>query len=272
VRKLLLGSAALVAVLAAPAMAADMGVSPAYKSPPPVVYNWTGFYIGGNAGYSAGDKTHAATTFDDGSNNIVNSFTLAPSGWVGGLQAGYNWQIGASLLGFEADWQWTGQKASFCSNNGSFCGDSVPGTGSFGTLNVERRLQWVSTARARFGWAHGEWLFYVTAGGAWGQVKSDISETCPDGCGPSLTTANNTSASFTSYTSNGWVLGGGVEMALAGNWTGKAEYLRLDLGTISNTMTGPGPYNVTLSGLIRDNIFRFGLNYRFGSSPVVAND
>jgi len=37
-------------------------------------------------------------------------------------------------------------------------------------------------------------------------------------------------------------------------------------------MTGPGPYSVTLSGPIRDNIFRFGLNYRFGSSPVVAND
>jgi outer membrane immunogenic protein len=261
-----LGSVALVAVLAAPAMAADMPASPAYKSSPPVAaYNWTGFYVGGNAGYGASDKNQSSTTFDDGLGGIVNSFTLARSGWMGGVQAGYNWQIGASLLGFEADWQWTGQKDSFCGGNNTFCGDPFDGT-----LNVERRLQWVSTLRARFGWAHDEWLFYVTAGGAWGQVKSNISETCPDGCGPSLGNANNTAASFTSLTTNGWVLGGGVEVALAGNWTGKLEYLRLDLGTISNTMTGPG-YTVTLSGPIRDNIFRFGLNYRFGHSPVVAN-
>ena len=131
----------------------------------------------------------------------------------------------------------------------------------------ERKLQWFSTARARVGWALGDWLLYATGGAAWGQVKTNMNENCPIGCGPTLLVPDNSSAIFTN-TKAGWVAGGGVEFALGGNWSGKLEYLHLDLGTVSNTLAGAGPYTVTFSSPVRDNVFRVGLNYRIDYRPM----
>src|SRR5690348_6790762 len=97
--------------LAGTASAADL--KPAYKAPPappPVVDMWTGFYVGANGGYSWGpwDSTSIAPIFPGGT-----GFTASPNvnGWVGGIQAGYNWRINNTwLVGFEADVQATGQR------------------------------------------------------------------------------------------------------------------------------------------------------------------
>ena len=90
---------------------------------------------------------------------------------------------------------------------------------------------------------------YVTGGWGYGQVKSDISV---DGVG--------TFSSSRSHSA--WVMGGGVEAALVGNWTGKIEYLYLDTGDIDKSFdTGLGTLNTTTR--VKDNIIRVGLNYRF---------
>src|ERR1700744_5738705 len=72
------------------------------KAPPPVavVPLWTGFYVGGNVGGGWSQKT-----FTD---NFIPPFgaidaTPHPTGWVGGLQAGYNYQVNSTLFGFEGD-------------------------------------------------------------------------------------------------------------------------------------------------------------------------
>ena len=259
-----IAAASMVVAFTQIASAADLG-RPVYKAPPPPapvpVYSWTGFYIGGNVGYSASDNAHSSTTFLDGTDTIGSPFTLAPSGWLGGVQGGYNWQFSPhGVLGLEGDWQWTSQNDSVCGLI-SFCDDGIEGS-----FNISTKLQWIATVRARLGWAQDHWLYYVTGGVAWGQDHTTIGTVCPDGCGPTIFTVSNTTTTFTN-TRDGWVVGGGIEVALTDNWTSKVEYLHVDLGTLNNTLI-TGPYTITLSSPIRDNIFRVGLNYKFG--PVVA--
>ena len=114
-RKIATCSAAVAALIGAPAFAADMAV----KAPPPApapVYGWTGFYIGGNVGYGFGRASNNLT-FEQSCVCIANAFwrfngnaKVNPSGAIGGAQAGYNWQAGTVLYGIETDIQASGQK------------------------------------------------------------------------------------------------------------------------------------------------------------------
>jgi outer membrane immunogenic protein len=262
-KKLVLGATLAGLLAAGPAMAADLPVSPPYKAPAVMapVYSWTGFYIGGNVGYSASDRSASSLSLvSPGFAPVGENFSLAPSGWLGGAGVGYNWQMRNWVFGVEGDWQWTGQKDSFC---GLFaCSPTI----SDGFTTVTERLSWFATARGRVGYAVDRTLFYVTGGGAWAKVKTDIAEVCPTGCGPNLSTAQSALGSF-SDTKAGWVVGGGIESAVWRNWTVKAEYLHLDLGTLTRSVGvagGAEPFTTTLQSRIRDNIFRVGVNYHFG--------
>src|SRR4051795_5538229 len=97
-KKFLLASVAFAAI-AGPAMAADMPVAP---PPPPVVYyDWTGAYIGFNAGST---WSHVDQTFGDGGPGpgSTNNFSTSPSSGIFGFHAGAQWQWGAWVLGAEA--------------------------------------------------------------------------------------------------------------------------------------------------------------------------
>src|SRR3984893_3554875 len=115
-RMLILGAVASVALLAGPEMAADLQV----KAPPiaHVAPSWTGFYVGVNAVGSFGSDTATQNaTFTStalGANGLLSTTTQhAPKGWLAGGQLGYNWQMSSAyVLGVEADWQWTSQKAT----------------------------------------------------------------------------------------------------------------------------------------------------------------
>src|SRR5262245_25941173 len=99
--KKLLISAGLLAMAATmqPAAAADMAVkAPVLKAPPVEVWSWTGFYIGGNVGYSWGRSDTDFTYFQNTTGLILSGPLRAKfnmNGWVGGGQIGYNWQSGA---------------------------------------------------------------------------------------------------------------------------------------------------------------------------------
>ena len=138
-------------------------------------------------------------------------------GAVAGGQIGYNWQTGAWVFGLETDLQWTGQRGST-----SFCLTAGCPAGSF-VANADYKLQWFGTARARAGWlVDPRVLLYVTGGAAYGQVKADYT-------GRRL--GLPLGGSSTSTTRLGWTVGGGIEGMLSENWTVKAEYLYVDLGT-----------------------------------------
>jgi outer membrane immunogenic protein len=150
-------------------------------------------------------------------------------GLVGGT-LGYNWQTGPWVLGLEGDLDWAN-----INGNSSAVG-CVP--------NCNTKTDWLGTARGRVGYAFDRILPYVTGGLAVGDIK-----------------ASQTGFAGASSSRAGYALGGGVEFAIAGNWTAKAEYLYVNLGSIS---CAAGICD-GLATNVKDsmNLFRGGLNYRF---------
>lgn len=243
-RMVLLGGAVLAAIAAGPAGAADLPVrAPVYKSPPPVVYNWTGFYGGVNVGYSWGRHSNEWT--------VPGFFTVSESqnmnGVIGGVQWGYNWQIGNWLLGTESDFQGSGQRGSTTA-----CLDA----GCVTTGVAEHKLPWFGTSRTRVGFLPSQFvLLYATGGLAYGQVKSDYS-LYAGGVGIGQMSFKDVRAGYT--------VGGGIEGAFGGGWSAKLEYLWVDFGKNTETTTLGGVVVNTFNSRVTDNIVRIGLNYKFG--------
>ena len=241
-RVLLIGS--VLAVGLTTANAADLPAkAPVIAAP---VFSWTGFYLGANVGYSFGrDPT---TEIDATSGVQIASFDLSPRGVIGGGQLGYNYQFAPNwMVGLEGDIQGTNQSASNCFGAG--CAN--PGTAFFFT--EEQSLRWFATARARIGYINGDWLLYLTGGGAWGQVHNDFRVFTPTDV-----------AGNGNFNPAGFVIGAGFETRISGNWTVKFEYLYVDLGSYTDVVFDPiTGHNFALTSDVRDNIFRAGLNYGF---------
>jgi len=255
-------SALLVAAPLSVASAADMALKA--PPPPPPVYDWTGFYLGLNGGYSWG---RSSTDFTGTAPGFSTSQKM--DGGLGGGQIGYNWEFNHNwLFGLEADIQGTGQRGSdplapvSVINVINFAPNSVTTT----TGNLAQKLPWFGTARARIGvLASPTWLFYATGGLAYGEVNTsaNVSATTSTLGGIPITTAGASASS--NNIRAGWTVGAGVEGVISGAWTAKLEYLYMDLGSFNNTFTGVGAYTTLgISSHITDNILRVGLNYRFG--------
>ena len=246
-KKLLLATTAFLAV-AANAQAADLRAKAPYlKAPVAMVYDWTGFYIGANAGVGMGRDY---TRLDVAAAPSFERSHLNPQGALGGGQIGYNWQtnsmLGPLVLGVEADIQGTGMSDSYT------CLLSC--TAALNT-QYNQKLDWFGTVRGRIGLATGPVLSYVTGGWAYGSVKTTLTETAGGGTGTFSSNQNR----------SGWVYGSGVEASLGGNWTGKIEYLYLNLGNRQDAFILNGAAQ-TLTTDIREHIFRVGLNYRIGGN------
>jgi outer membrane immunogenic protein len=228
--KLIKAGAAALALFAVSftAQAADVPIkAPYYKGAPRSVvsyYNWTGFYAGVNGGYGFGTSTWSAPAAD-----------IKPKGGMFGGTVGYNWQAGAIVYGLEGDFDWSGVKGSVTCAGASTC---------------ETANTWLATFRGRLGYAFDRWLPYITAGGAYGNVKATLT----------------TGGTETSESSNkfGWTVGAGLEYAFLGNWTAKLEYLYVDLGSFD---AGTAPVVNTVS--FKENILRAGLNYKF-AGPIFS--
>jgi outer membrane immunogenic protein len=215
-KRLACAALALLAISGA-AWSADLPPAPYYKAPAYVpVYNWTGFYIGANGGGGFGySKWDTTTSFN-------------PTGGVAGGTLGYNYQIGAAVLGVEGDIDWAGLSGSTTGGCPAGCTTSD---------------SWLSTVRGRLGYAAGRFMPYVTAGGAFGNIQAST---------PGLAGASTTNA--------GWTAGAGLEFAVAPHWTIKAEYLYVDLGKFNcGAGCGAAVDNVAFS----TNLIRGGVNYRF---------
>jgi outer membrane immunogenic protein len=213
---------------------------PAVYVPPP--YNWTGFYIGVNAGYGA-----ARATSDLVWNGAFGLFTLTSTGnsatlagGIAGGQLGYNYQAGPAVFGVELDGQWSGQKKDIVSFCGFFCTvDETVKINSFGTL------------RGRIGVAFDRILLYGTAGAAWISANDNV-------------TANGFNVLSVSGSKVGGAAGIGIEAGVSGGFSIKAEYLYMQVNGISGS--APAPFaggTITETAKIQDHIFRIGGNYRF---------
>jgi outer membrane immunogenic protein len=275
------------AVMAAGSVASAADMAPRYTKAPPAmveVWNWTGFYLGGNAGYSWGRANSDVTYFSaltglpivPPAGSITSSRTNM-DGAIAGGQAGYNWQTANWVWGVEADIQWSDEK----SRGGFNCaaalggGPCLPGltflpAGATGTsLTLDQHLEWFGTARLRGGWlASPRVLLYATGGLAYGSIKSTGTLTGVGFPGPAVAV---TSIGSNTDTRVGWTVGAGIEGMITQNWTAKLEYLYMDLGNYSTTFTlaPAAPINARVDSSFRDHILRAGINYKFGG-PVVA--
>jgi outer membrane immunogenic protein len=255
-RKVVLEGVAFAALIAGPAMAADLPIeAPIYVERPAAVglLNWTGFYVGANIGYGRTRGSDDIFDFIAGAPLLTLSQTM--SGVIGGGQIGGNWQTGNAVFGLEADIQGSGQSVSntvpgFTSVTNPDGSVTVVGV----TANYTDKVTSFGTLRGRVGIAAGRLLYYVTAGMAYGTWRSNLTVT---GVG---------SASFSSVW-NGGTVGGGVEAAITDNWTVRAEYLYLESRTIRNTPFPAAP-NLAVNTRVQDSIFRVGVNYMFFTGSV----
>jgi outer membrane immunogenic protein len=203
-KRLVLGAAALTAaVWAAPAKAADFNYGfrgPYTVNQPLNIYSWAGPYLGGNLGYSWGS---------------VDNNPTKPSGFVGGVQAGYNWQpTGPWVFGAEGDIQVTGADDTFA--------------------RWKFSNPWFGTVRGRAGYAANNILFYGTAGLAFGELRGA------------------TFGFSESHTNLGWTGGVGAEFGLVQHWTAKIEYLYVDLSDSQFVVTGT--QNGSRFGVVRAGV------------------
>src|SRR3984893_9266118 len=235
----LIGSTTSVVLAACPfAAAADLPANMPIKAPVrAAIYNWTGFYLGGHAGYAQG-------SFGPGTNPVMEQAVFFPhsvTGMLGGFQAGYNLQLpNRGVLGVEAD-------VSFTSPVDRPKLDPAP----FNTT-----LEYAATARGRIGYAFGTILPYVTGGVAWGQTRVN------------LNAGDGSPLSSRLLPHVGWTAGLGMEMAVGGNWTAKIEYDYIDLAARTY-----GLGDATLPDLNVDpriHAIKVGLNYQLGDMPLEA--
>ncbi|MBR1229187.1 MULTISPECIES: outer membrane protein [unclassified Bradyrhizobium] len=274
------------AVVAATSVASAADMAPRYtKAPAPVVevWNWTGFYIGGNAGYSWGRGSSDVSYY-----NTVTGLQIAPpagsitgasydmNGAIAGGQVGYNWQSNNWVFGLEADAQWSDEKGSAayrCAGTlaGGVC---LPGltflpAGATGTnLALGTHLEWFGTVRGRVGiLATPKVLFYGTGGLAYGSLKTTGTLTGLTPAGVALiATGSNSDVRL------GWTVGVGVEGKITNNWSAKLEYLYMDFDSFraaSFTLAPASAIRADVDTRFHDHVLRVGLNYTFGG-PVVA--
>lgn len=227
-------------------------------------YNWSGFYIGLNAGYGTGS---APTSLDlnpveqllirPGVDNPLPA-TLHPEGFGGGGQAGFNFQSGSIVTGIEADLNYANLRKTDTATG-------APMGGGILSTTVATSLDWFGTVRARLGVLPvNNVLLYATGGLAYGDVRTTT-------IGSNLPAINCVgihvycTAGTTSGISVGWTAGGGIEYGFARNWTLKAEYLYLDLGNRSVTFADQGVVGSALTATsgFTAHIARGGINYRF---------
>jgi len=227
--------------------------------PPPVPFTWTGFYAGGNIGYSWGN---GFTNFSDPELSSIGAPTFfsgsqSLNGVIGGPEIGYNWQVNPiTVIGLETDFQWSGEKGS---NSFGACFLDCEGVIN-GTLNSN--INWFGTVRARAGIVTPNIFVYLTGGLAYGNVSTSGSFTS------SILGSPFGAFSFSNSTTKvGGAVGAGIEgiAPFANDWTWKIEYLFIDLGTVGgsgfDSAIGGGPYSWSTN--VTDHIVRFGLNHKF---------
>jgi outer membrane immunogenic protein len=229
-------STALLALATASSFAADLPMrsAPPIFSPVPV-YDWSGFYIGVNAG--AGWSNAGNVTVNDPVLGARSVSVDSHAGFLGGGQLGYNFQTGVFVWGIETDIQ------------GASIGSSV-NWGPYGKLGLSTGSsgEWFGTTRGRLGYAIDRTLVYFTGGVAYGGLN-----------------ANPLQGGATSNV--GYTLGGGVEYAFSQHWTAKLEAFYINLSNGGNrtvyVTNGGLIYPVSANAGNGGGLVRVGINYKF---------
>jgi high affinity Mn2+ porin len=253
---------ALVALTSAERAAADdMPTTRALASPfASSTYGWTGFYAGGQMGYSFGTSNWTASS--PGAASVAGSLSLTQpidpfsqtGSFFAGLQAGYNYMLpNRIVLGGEVD-------ATFP----TFPNQSGISTGGMANLispalgpeTYSETVLASGTVRARIGYAPGNLLFYATGGFAWTYDQLSLTQL-------------NTGATASPFLWRlGYAAGAGVEAPVAPHWTARVEYLFTTYGNSGLSFFGGAQ---RFDSNFSEQQVRAGLNYQFGADAAPAN-
>lgn len=283
------------------ACAADLSPTLVYKAPvaaPAPAYSWTGLYVGGHLG-GAGDNNDwffpsdpinsvaqrpTGIPYQGGFPNSpaglaaaiatgyqgptvgplnVSSGSNSASGWLAGVQIGYNYQIQNWVLGVEGEASWTNLK-------GSNLDPSRP------DIN-QNNTDFVGVLGGRFGYAVDRLLLYGKAGGAWANTQysvfSNTTFTVGNGSPAPVTVTPGTMVDAATVNRFGYMLGAGVEYALTPQWSVKAEYERLDFGrqrtTLAPTTAAVSPFDEVIRQRIQ--LAEIGFNYKLDPALETAS-
>ena len=242
-KKFLLGTVGLLALgMGAPASAADLAARPYTKAPPPVVapiYDWTGFYIGGNGGWG---QSNSCVNFDVFGVDFADGCRSRSGGLVGG-QIGYRWQANQWVFGVEAQGDW----ADLSHTRVSLLDP---------TLSTRTKTDGIGLFTGQIGYAWNQALFYVKGGAAVTSNRFSILD--------NLFSVELASASATRW---GGTVGAGFEYGFAPNWSFGVEYNHLFMGDANNSFTGLPVFaaNFANSRITQDvDMVTLRINYRFG--------
>lgn len=214
------------------AIAADLpSLAPA--APPPV-FTWTGVYVTAQVGGAWGGATVDINGWNHG---------FGDTGAFGGLNVGYNYQVGAVVLGLQAEYNFAG----------------ITGNAFQYPFGLTNSIRQFGSVDGRLGYAFNRFLVYAIGGFAYGDIRHSIQ---PAG----------DSALFFASNAYGWDVGGGLEYALTDNWTARVEYRYYNWGTKGFTESVGAldfPFHTAKETL---QTARVGLTYKFGgpAAPVVA--
>jgi len=270
-KRIILGGLATLA-LTVPLSAADLPYKTPAPPPPPVCL-WCGFYVGASAGAGFGDK------WWDGNNPTLITAPLgfeilggpgqslgnsSLDGFLGGLQAGFNFQSGPMVFGVEGTWTWTNMNGRFPIAT-VFGIDAQQAGGGF---NASSKLDWIATAVGRVGFTIDRAWIYAGGGAAWTQEKDSA-------------LANMLVETFEwdgSNTKLGWTFLTGMEYAIDAHWSARIQYNYYDFGTSNVAMTSSNPLIAAegagalgISTDLRISTVTAGVNCRFNwDSPIAA--
>ena len=236
-RKILLGTVGLAAMLASPAMAADMPV--AAPPPPPVYYNWSGAYVGGNVGalWSTVDQTFPNPALLGGVGpGSQRNFSTSPSNGILGFHVGAQRQWGSWVLGVEA-------ALSGCVRECRETSGIVLPPGIQANTNFEHKMTNLFTAGGKIGYAWDRWMIFATGGWASANLKNSYCNTVTGVCGPTASPIQN-GIQDGAARADGWYAGGGLDFmvhkgALVDVLLG-VEYQHFDVGNERAFCAQPG--------------------------------
>jgi outer membrane immunogenic protein len=247
----------LAAGFAGPAMAADMSLPMKAPSYAPA-FSWTGTYVGANVGGIWGTFGMAQAT----TNNLTGAVTslattnVNNSSLIGGVQAGYNWQISQWVLGLEQDYQFTGlkQTVAFAAPAGTFL------TGD--TMSV--KTDYLAATRARVGMAYDRALLYVAGGLETGEFDGSAAYVARGvGGSPAMGFTDADKLHF------GYNVGAGIDYAVTNNVFLGVEYRYINLGKETYnlgafTPAGGAAQTVTNSVSLSASQVTARLNFKLG--------
>ena len=240
------------------AFAADLPVK-APVAPVAAPHDWTGFYLGANAGYGWGGSTGNTVGVLSDPAGLFTGYTgfqypnLTPNGAVGGGQIGYNYQTGNWVLGVVTDFQFANLKDSGQADVAAFA--TFLETVQRHSANID----WFGTVRGRIGWGLNQFLPYISGGLAYGKVSSTLNLTAP--------ATGFLLSGETDKVKAGWAVGGGFEYALNKQLSFGVDYLYMDLGHQTVVATNQNffafPAVLAMDHHFTANVVRGIVNFRF---------